>query len=327
MKMRSSATRCFGTNRPSGSGHHPQLRRPPWPQQRPQPLPQRFPGARGRRRRQRRRMAAPCCESSGTATLGSRTSPRVCPCIRPAATAITPSPRSWRGRRRRARRVRRRRRRALPLRLRRRSRRPGTRGRQRRRRAAGAGASCIRCIGWIASPAVRRARSCLGWQLAQDWRGDQAGRWKSPTGAARACHRSARALAAPPAHLRRLCIPPSACAPGLLLLCRTAAAAHALGEQLRDKAGSTVRKRYLARAAGLFPDGDVVCRQPLRPVPGEKHRRECHPDGQSACTTFRRRHYDPVSATSLVDCWPQTGRTHQVGWGRGVAGRGCSAVR
>jgi len=50
---------------------------------------------------------------------------------------------------------------------------------------------------------------------------------------------------------------------------------------------------------------------------GDTHRNSLkgvivHPNGQEAKTVFKRLSYDPVSNTSVVKCWPKTGRTHQI---------------
>ena len=58
---------------------------------------------------------------------------------------------------------------------------------------------------------------------------------------------------------------------------------------------------------------DCLCiSHPLRWLSQKDALRECHPAGQSATTIFRSLWYDPSRNVSLVECWPHTGRTHQI---------------
>jgi tRNA pseudouridine synthase 9 len=96
---------------------------------------------------------------------------------------------------------------------------------------------------------------------------------------------------------------------GLQLLATTTDAARRYSRQLQDRA---LRKVYLARVAGEFPEGVTECRAPLvcvnfffgeYGVGAEGEGKPCH-------TVFTRMAFN--GHTSLVRCEPVTGRTHQI---------------
>jgi hypothetical protein len=65
----------------------------------------------------------------------------------------------------------------------------------------------------------------------------------------------------------------------------------------------------------LQSDNSVRVRCPIRCVSAREGLHDCHPDGKPAVTVLRPlpgSAYDPVSDTSLVECRPITGRTHQI---------------
>ncbi|KAJ3784549.1 pseudouridine synthase [Lentinula aff. detonsa] len=74
----------------------------------------------------------------------------------------------------------------------------------------------------------------------------------------------------------------------------------------------TVRKEYVARVNGKFPDGDVVCEQPLLTVDRQMGLNIVHEEGRSAKTIFHLVRYDENTDTSVVHCKPLTGRSHQL---------------
>uniref|UniRef100_A0A0B7KF09 Pseudouridine synthase RsuA/RluA-like domain-containing protein n=1 Tax=Bionectria ochroleuca TaxID=29856 RepID=A0A0B7KF09_BIOOC len=63
----------------------------------------------------------------------------------------------------------------------------------------------------------------------------------------------------------------------------------------------TVRKEYLARVTGMFPDGEVVCDQPILSISPKLGLNRVRANGKSARTVFKR-----------LACMPVTGRTHQL---------------
>ncbi|KAJ5423451.1 Pseudouridine synthase RluC/RluD, partial [Penicillium cf. griseofulvum] len=100
----------------------------------------------------------------------------------------------------------------------------------------------------------------------------------------------------------------------------------------------TVQKEYVARVKGKFPDGVVVCDQPIMQVSPKLGLNRVRATGKEATTKFRRLAYYPPEAAmetesssdderpatppaifanesegySIVHCFPLTGRTHQI---------------
>jgi tRNA pseudouridine synthase 9 len=74
------------------------------------------------------------------------------------------------------------------------------------------------------------------------------------------------------------------------------------------------RKVYLARLQGRFREA-LTCRVPLRLDRGEQGYARSFPDfqsGKASITLFKPLGYDTRTDTSLVECVPVTGRTHQI---------------
>lgn len=97
---------------------------------------------------------------------------------------------------------------------------------------------------------------------------------------------------------------------GLMFLGKNAKGADAFVQQIRDR---TVRKEYIARVVGKFRIDEITVDEPLRTV-SPKHglNRVDFEEGKEAKTMFKRISYDPESDTSIVKCFPFTGRTHQI---------------
>ena len=112
---------------------------------------------------------------------------------------------------------------------------------------------------------------------------------------------------------------------GVTLLARSREAAHALCGQFEER---EVRKTYLARVAGRLPEDEVEVDQPLAYDVLLKRSRVVvdgaeapagkggHEPGASrakaARTAFRHLKMCADGATSIVECRPWTGRTHQI---------------
>jgi tRNA pseudouridine synthase 9 len=106
---------------------------------------------------------------------------------------------------------------------------------------------------------------------------------------------------------------------GIMFIAKHKKAAEGLTEQLTQR---TIRKQYVARVKGKFPEGDVVCEQPILQISPKLGLNRVRANGKEARTVFRRlAYYSPPSATnvsaeregySIVRCLPLTGRTHQL---------------
>lgn len=130
---------------------------------------------------------------------------------------------------------------------------------------------------------------------------------------------------------------------GIMFIAKSVKSAEAMAIKIR---GRTVRKEYLARVVGHFPDGEVVCDQPILQISPKLGLNRVRANGKSARTVFKRLAYypprdgeaeepavlgedgKPIRPTgvederskpwlkkkgySIVRCLPVTGRTHQL---------------
>jgi tRNA pseudouridine32 synthase len=134
---------------------------------------------------------------------------------------------------------------------------------------------------------------------------------------------------------------------GVMFVGKHAKAADDLGKQIKQR---TVKKEYIARVIGEFPEGDVVCEQPILQISPKLGLNRVRADGKEARTVFKRLAYYPpkqsealsgeaptpqgaephgkqedanstldsgkpwsgLSGYSIVRCMPLTGRTHQI---------------
>lgn len=122
---------------------------------------------------------------------------------------------------------------------------------------------------------------------------------------------------------------------GIMFIAKYPKAAERISRQIEAR---TVRKEYVARVQGEFPDGDVVCDMPILQISPKLGLNRVRANGKSARTLFRKLAYYPpttsvtTSATqnpentklkderpwlnkqgySIVRCLPVTGRTHQL---------------
>ncbi|KII95483.1 hypothetical protein PLICRDRAFT_48438 [Plicaturopsis crispa FD-325 SS-3] len=74
----------------------------------------------------------------------------------------------------------------------------------------------------------------------------------------------------------------------------------------------TVQKEYVARCLGKFPEGEVICEEPLLTVDRQMGLNIVHPEGKHAKTVFKFIRYDANTDTSVIHCRPLTGRSHQI---------------
>lgn len=101
---------------------------------------------------------------------------------------------------------------------------------------------------------------------------------------------------------------------GVMFIGKHKKAAERITEQLM---GRTMRKEYVARVMGAFPDGDVVCEQPILQISPKLGLNRVRANGKEARTVFKKLAYYPPrnghgSGYSIVRCRPLTGRTHQL---------------
>ncbi|KAI1372912.1 pseudouridine synthase [Hypoxylon crocopeplum] len=125
---------------------------------------------------------------------------------------------------------------------------------------------------------------------------------------------------------------------GIMFVAKHPKAADRLGEQIKQR---SVRKEYIARVIGNFPDEEVVCNQPLLQISPKLGLNRVRANGKSARTVFKKLAYYPPRESrqqkqdrdsaascdaieekekpwlqkegySIVRCLPVTGRTHQI---------------
>ena len=127
---------------------------------------------------------------------------------------------------------------------------------------------------------------------------------------------------------------------GVMFIGKNAKAAEKLSMQIQ---GRSVKKEYVARVIGEFPEGDIVCEQPVMQISPKLGLNRARASGKEARTVFRRLAYYPPARKSrdeggkqedtrsqmektrdskmewkskeghsIVRCRPVTGRTHQL---------------
>ncbi|KAK7472266.1 hypothetical protein VKT23_000387 [Stygiomarasmius scandens] len=96
---------------------------------------------------------------------------------------------------------------------------------------------------------------------------------------------------------------------GLMIIPTSAACARKITDEF---VSGTVRKEYVARCKGEFPEEEVVCEEPLLTVDRQMGLNIVHPEGKPAKTIFQRIRYDADTDSSVVLCKPLTGRSHQI---------------
>ncbi|KAJ2161967.1 DRAP deaminase [Coemansia sp. RSA 552] len=95
---------------------------------------------------------------------------------------------------------------------------------------------------------------------------------------------------------------------GLLLVGLNVEMARKLEQNLLDH---VIQKEYVCKVIGEFPEGKVVCDQPIRVVAHKLSLNCVDPaDGKPSLTEFERLSSDGTH--SIVYCRPKTGRTHQI---------------
>lgn len=100
---------------------------------------------------------------------------------------------------------------------------------------------------------------------------------------------------------------------GVMFIAKHKKAADIVTKQLMAR---TIRKEYVARVKGEFPEGDIICEQPILQISPKLGLNRVRANGKEARTVFKRLAYCPGkegrAAYSIVRCRPLTGRTHQL---------------
>ena len=127
---------------------------------------------------------------------------------------------------------------------------------------------------------------------------------------------------------------------GVMFIGKDPRAAEKISVQIQDR---NVKKEYIARVIGEFPEGDIVCEQPVLQISPKLGLNRARASGKAAKTIFKRLAYYPPTSTSnnndippvdslsegdrlrdsklawksktghsIVRCLPMTGRTHQL---------------
>uniref|UniRef100_A0A1A7W8Y5 Pseudouridylate synthase RPUSD2 n=1 Tax=Iconisemion striatum TaxID=60296 RepID=A0A1A7W8Y5_9TELE len=94
---------------------------------------------------------------------------------------------------------------------------------------------------------------------------------------------------------------------GVLLFARTLETSKKLDHLVRDR---QLEKEYVCRVEGEFPEGELVCEEPILVVSFKVGVCRVDPKGKECRTVFQRLSFN--GKTSVVRCLPLTGRTHQI---------------
>ncbi|XP_018420860.1 PREDICTED: RNA pseudouridylate synthase domain-containing protein 2 [Nanorana parkeri] len=94
---------------------------------------------------------------------------------------------------------------------------------------------------------------------------------------------------------------------GVLMFAKTLEVSKKMDELVR---GRLVEKQYVCRVTGEFPEEMITCEEPILVVSYKIGVCRVDPKGKPCKTVFERLSYN--GKTSVVKCFPYTGRTHQI---------------
>ncbi|XP_067847065.1 RNA pseudouridylate synthase domain-containing protein 2 [Heptranchias perlo] len=94
---------------------------------------------------------------------------------------------------------------------------------------------------------------------------------------------------------------------GVLMFARTLEVSKKMDQQVRER---QVQKEYVCRVQGEFPDSEITCEEPILVVSYKVGVCRVDPTGKPCRTVFQKLGYNGTS--SVVRCFPYTGRTHQI---------------
>ncbi|XP_077321019.1 pseudouridylate synthase RPUSD2 [Lithobates pipiens] len=94
---------------------------------------------------------------------------------------------------------------------------------------------------------------------------------------------------------------------GVLMFAKTLEVSKKMDELVR---GRQVEKQYVCRVIGEFPEETITCEEPILVVSYKIGVCRVDPKGKLSKTVFQRLSYNGKS--SVVKCFPYTGRTHQI---------------
>ncbi|KAM8921389.1 pseudouridylate synthase RPUSD2 [Pelodytes ibericus] len=94
---------------------------------------------------------------------------------------------------------------------------------------------------------------------------------------------------------------------GVLMFAKTLEVSKRIDEQVRER---QLEKEYVCRVSGEFPEEEVICEEPILVVSYKIGVCRVSPKGKPCKTVFQRLGYNGRS--SVVKCFPYTGRTHQI---------------
>ncbi|XP_070590377.1 pseudouridylate synthase RPUSD2 [Erythrolamprus reginae] len=94
---------------------------------------------------------------------------------------------------------------------------------------------------------------------------------------------------------------------GVLIFAKSAEVSKRIDEQVRQR---QLEKEYVCRVVGEFPENEVICKEPILSMSYKMGLCRVDPKGKPCKTVFQRLSYN--GKTSVVKCFPYTGRTHQI---------------